>query len=129
MSGLLPLGGVSTACLGMSACTSFLAGRLTLAAWERVPALLPGWGVSRWSHQLLTATTLIYANGAGITVAAGTRLSLEYIGHSSITLGHKMSVCTACTSSGLGGLTPDLPVYILLSFLPGLAAPLPGWGD
>ena len=26
-----------------------------------------------------TTTTLIYANGAGITAAAGTRLSLQYI--------------------------------------------------
>ena len=50
---------------------------LTLAARERVSALLPSGGVSRWSHQLLTATTLIYANGAGITMAADTRLTLK----------------------------------------------------
>ena len=69
------------------------------------PLLTRGRVINLPKMSFLTATTLIYPNGAGITVAAGTRLSLDYIGHSSITLGHKMSVCTACTSSGLGGLT------------------------
>ena len=45
---------------------------ITLAARERVPALLPSGGISWWSHQLLTASTLIYANGTGITAAADT---------------------------------------------------------
>ena len=53
--------GVSNACRG-----------LTLAARERVAALLPSGGISWWSHQLLTASTLIYANGTGITAAADT---------------------------------------------------------
>ena len=51
----------------------------------------------------LMATTLIYTNGAGITTAAGTRLNLNCIGHRNITFGHKMSLCTAFTSSWLGG--------------------------
>ena len=63
------------------------------------PLLTRGRVINLPKMSFLTATTLIYPNGAGITVAAGTRLSLDYIGHSSITLGHKMSVCTACTSS------------------------------
>ncbi len=31
------------------------------------------------NYELLTATTLIYATGAGITAAAGTRLALQWI--------------------------------------------------
>ena len=79
------LWGTYTACLGMSACTPSWLGGLT--------------------YDVLTATTLIYANGAGITLAAGTRFTLNYIGHSSITLGHKMSLCTAYTPSWLGAIT------------------------
>ena len=77
--------GDNTACLRMSTCT----------------ACTPSW-LGALTYELLTATTLIYAYGAGITLAAGTRLTLNYIGHSSITLDHKMSPCTAYTSSGLG---------------------------
>ena len=79
---------VSTACLGMSACI----------------ACTPSW-LGGLTYDVLTATTLIYANGAGITLAAGTRFTLNYIGHSSITLGHKMSLCTAYTPSWLGAIT------------------------
>ena len=46
-------GGVTNyvSCLGRVPAL-FLARGLTLAAKERVPALLPSWEVSRWSHQL-----------------------------------------------------------------------------
>jgi len=33
----------------------------------------------RFNYELLTSTTLIYAIGAGITAAAGTRLALQLI--------------------------------------------------
>ena len=49
------LGETNTACLGMSACSPSWLGALT--------------------YKLLTATTLINTNGAGIPVAAGTRLA------------------------------------------------------
>ena len=65
------------------------------------PALLPSWG--GLTYELLTTTTLIYANQAGNTMAAGIRLTLDCIGHSYITLGHKVSVCTAYNPSWLGG--------------------------
>ena len=39
----------------------------------------PGWPVRNPTTSFLTATTLIYATGAGITAAAGTRLALQWI--------------------------------------------------
>ncbi len=33
----------------------------------------------KFNYELLTATTLIYAIGAGITAAAGTRLALQWV--------------------------------------------------
>ena len=51
-------GGTNTVCLGMSACTT----------------CTPSW-LGGLTYELLTATTLIYAYGAGITMADGTRLT------------------------------------------------------
>ncbi len=39
----------------------------------------PGAPYQKSNYELLTATTLIYAIGAGITAAAGTRLALQWI--------------------------------------------------
>ena len=92
------LGGTNTACLGMSTSTPYI----------------PSW-LGGLTYKLLTSTTLIYAYGAGITMAAGTRLggsSTACLGKSACTpswlegnnttcLG--MSTCTACTPPGLRG--------------------------
>ncbi len=40
---------------------------------------LTGRSCQKSNYELLTATTLIYAIGAGITAAAGTRLALQLI--------------------------------------------------
>ena len=67
----------------------------------------------------LTATTLIYTNGAGITAAAGTRLTLKALA-GGITNCISCFGKGACTPSHLGGLV--LPVWELVPAL------LPGWG-
>ena len=100
---LLPCQGVSTACLGKSACTasqlggyhclpgkeylhSFLAGGLTLAAWERVPALLPGQG-----DQQVESPTMFPVWGRVPALLPCQGVSTACLGKS------------ACTASQLGG--------------------------
>ncbi len=38
-----------------------------------------GYSYQKFNYELLTATTLVHAIGAGITAAAGTRLALQLI--------------------------------------------------
>ena len=83
--------------------TSSWLGGLTLPAWEgapELPAILPGWG--GLTYEQLTATTLIYANGAGITMAAGTRLTLKGLA-GGVTNYVSCLGKSACTPSQLGG--------------------------
>ena len=97
------LGGTNTACLGMGACTpSWLRGANTAClGMSTCTACSPSW-LGGLTYELLTATTLIHTNGAGITVAAGTRLTLEGIGGGVTNyvscLGE--SACTACQLVG-----------------------------
>ena len=67
-----------------------------------MPALLPSGGISWWSHQLLTAATLIYANGTGISMAADTRHTLEDLA-GGVTNYISSLGKSACPPSWLGG--------------------------
>ncbi len=61
-----------------------MTGAGSLERWQATTRHTPGKGGlallnQKSNYELLTATTLIYATGAGITAAAGTRLALQWI--------------------------------------------------